>query len=425
MAGIILAVMFVIGIVIGLPIHFTLGISSLAALLVMNTIPLVIIPQRLVAGINSFSLLAIPCFIFLGKVMSYSGGIRRIVNFSNSLVGFITGGLALINIVASMFFAGVSGSATADTSSIGSILIPSMIEEGYDADFSAAVTASSSTCGPIIPPSITMVIYGVIAGVSITDLFLGGYIPGILLGVSLMIVAYIIAKRRNYPRHSKSSLKKVFITFKKAFYVLIIPLIIIGGILSGIFTVTESAGVAVLYALIMSLFIYKDIKFSDLPQIMFDTSIQIAVLMIIAASAFIFAWVLTILQIPQTITTYLFKITSNPLIILLLLNIFFIIIGTFMEAKSAMFILVPILLPLVKSVGIDPVHFGVVIVFNLLVGLVTPPVGLCLNLSAKIANISLNDAFKAVLPFLAVQLIVLFLITYIPQLVLFLPHLFD
>src|SRR5690554_3061562 len=424
MAGIVLIIVFVVGIIIGLPLPFTMGFSSLAALFVLDQIPLTIIPQRLVSGINSFSLLAIPCFVLIGNLMSTTGITKRIVRFSNCIVGHITGGLSLVNILASMLFAGVSGSATADTASIGSVLIPAMTEEGYDADFAVAVTASSSTCGPIIPPSITAVIYGVIAGVSITDLFLGGYVPGIGMGIGLMVVAYIIAKKRNYPRNNLVSFKELVVSTKDAFWALILPLIIIGGVISGVFTVTESAGVAAVYTLLVGLFIYKDLKFKDLPKILFDTSVQIATLMTVAASALIFSWVLTILQIPQTITAAIFNITDNPILILLMLNILFLVVGMFMEAKAAMFIMVPMLLPLVKSVGIDPIHFGVIIVFNLLIGLVTPPVGLCLNLSCKIAKIPLGEGAKASMPFLAVQLLVLVLITYIPQLVLFIPSLF-
>jgi len=424
MATIVLSVIFILGLIIGLPLPFTMGTSAMAALLVMDKIPLVIIPQRLVSGINSFSLLAIPLFVLIGNIMSSTGITKRLVRFSNSLVGHITGGLALVNILASMFFAGVSGSATADTASIGSVLIPSMVENGYDADYSVAVTASSSCCGPVIPPSITMVIYGVIAGVSITDLFLGGYIPGIAMGFGLMIPAYIIAKKRHYPKSEGFRVIEMWLSFKSAFWALILPFIIIGGILTGVFTVTESAAIAAVYTIFISLFIYRDLTFKNLLQIMFKTAIQISALMTVAASALIFTWVITILQIPQVITETIFKITDNPFLILFLINILLLIIGTFMEAKSAMFILVPMLMPMIKAVGIDPVHFGVIVVFNLMIGLVTPPVGLCLNLSAKIANISLGKSAIAVLPFLGVQLIILFIITYIPATVLFIPSLF-
>lgn len=424
MATLVLSIIFILGIIIGLPLPFTMGTSAMAALLVMDKIPLVIIPQRLVSGVNSFSLLAIPLFVLIGNLMSSTGITKRLVRFSNSLVGHITGGLALVNILASMFFAGVSGSATADTASIGSVLIPSMVEDGYDADYSVAVTASSSCCGPIIPPSITMVIYGVIAGVSITDLFLGGYIPGIAMGLGLMIPAYIIAKKRHYPKSEGFRMLELWLSFKSAFWALILPLIIIGGILTGVFTVTESAAIAAVYTLFISMFIHRDLTFKNLLQIIFKTAIQISALMTVAASALIFAWVITILQIPQVITATIFKITDNPFIILMLLNVLLLVIGTFMEAKSAMFILVPMLMPMIKAVGIDPIHFGVIVVFNLMIGLVTPPVGLCLNLSAKIANISLGKSAIAILPFLAVQLIILFIITYVPATVLFIPSLF-
>ncbi|MGI6034471.1 MAG: TRAP transporter large permease [Limnochordia bacterium] len=412
-----------VNIILGVPLPFALGVTSLVALFYIGGIPLVIIPQRLIAGLNSFGLLAIPFFILVGALMNESGITKRIIAFSNCLVGHFTGGLALVNIVASVFFAGISGSATADTSAIGGILIPAMIEEGYEPEFAVAVTATSSTVGPIIPPSITMVLYGIISGASITKLFLGGYIPGLLLGLLLCIIAYIISRKRNYPKYPRATAKQLLDTFLNAIWALILPFLIIGGILSGIFTVTEAAGVAVVYSLVIGAFVYKQLTWTTVCDILFDSAVKVSALMTVAASALIYSWVLTLLQIPQAVTNAIFRVTTNPAVILLLLNLMLLLVGTFMEAKSAMIILVPVILPMLKNVGIDPVHFGVIMVFNLLLGLITPPVGLCLNLACQIAEVPIHKGFIASLPFFAVQIVILFLITYVPSLVMFLPNL--
>ena len=412
------------GLAIGLPLPFGLGSAALAALLVMpDDISLTVIPQRFIGGIDSFAFMAIPFFLLVGEIMNAGGITRRIIDFSNALVGHWAGGLAHVNVVSSMFFGGISGSATADTASIGSILIPSMVEEKYDADFAVALTATSSTCGPIIPPSITLIIYGVVAQVSITKLFLAGYVPGILLGLGLLAASFIISKRRGYPIYERSSLRKILVAFRRAGFAVMLPFIIIGGLLGGIFTVTEAAGVAVVYALFVSMAIYRDLHWHELPRLLFVASIKVGTLMTVAASALVFAWVLTWLEVPQMIAGTIFSITRNPLLILLLLNVLFLFIGMFMEAKAALLILLPVILPVLPEVGIDPIHFGVVIVFNLLIGLVTPPVGLCLNLAAKIGKVSIDAAAVEALPFIGVQLVVLVLITYVPSLVLWLPGL--
>lgn len=408
---------------IGLPLPLCLGGASLATLLVMGDMPLSVVPQRFVAGINSFAFMAIPFFLLVGEIMNASGITRRIIALSNALVGPLPGGLAQVNVVSSMFFGGISGSATADTASIGSILIPAMKREGYDADFTVALTACSSTCGPIIPPSITLIIYGVIAEVSITQLFLGGYVPGLMLGGGLLIMSYVISKRRGYPVYARASLRQLWESFIGAAWAAFLPLLIIGGLLGGLFTVTEAAAVAVIYALFVGMVIYQDLSPRQLPRLLFVTAIRVGALMTVAAGALVFAWVLTILEVPQTVAQAIFAISQDKLVILLMLNLLFLFIGMFMEAKAALLILLPVILPVLPEVGIDPIHFGVVVVFNLLVGLVTPPVGLCLNLAAKIGDVPLNRAALASLPFIAVQLVVLLLITYVPGLVLWLPAL--
>jgi tripartite ATP-independent transporter DctM subunit len=423
MAIIILISVLLILLIVGLPLPYSLGAAALAGLLAIGDIPITVVPQRFVAGIDSFAFMAIPFFLLVGDLMNAAGITQRIIRLSNALVGHLHGGLAHVNVVSSMFFGGISGSATADTASIGSILVPAMKKEGYEASFSAALTATSSTCGPIIPPSILLVLYGVIANVSITQLFIAGYVPGIMLTVGLLICSYVISKRRKYPVHNRSSMLEVVAAFKGAFWAILLPFLIIGGMLSGIFTVTEAAGVAVVYALVVGLFVYKDMKISELPQVLAKAMIKVGTLMTVAAAALIFAWVLTVLEVPQQLTAQIFEITRNPLLILLMLNVLFLFVGMFMEAKAAMLILLPVILPILPEVGIDPIHFGVMIVFNLLIGLVTPPVGLCLNLASKIADVGIDKTAVAALPFIGVMLIVLVLITYIPGLVLWLPGL--
>jgi tripartite ATP-independent transporter DctM subunit len=404
----------------GLPLPFSIGVASLAAVVALD-VPLVVVPQRLVAGMDSFAFLAIPFFLLVGEVMNAGGLTARIIKFANAIVGHMRGGLAQITVVASMFFGGISGSATADLSAIGSILIPSMKKEHYDPEFAVAVTSCAATCGPIIPPSITMIIYGILANVSITQLFLGGYVPGIMMGLSFMLVVYFIARRRNYPLYERSNLRKVLAVTREASGAVILPFIILGGLLSGVFTVTEAAGISAVYAMFISLFVYRDLSWSQLPRILVVTSIKSGVLMTVAASALIFAWVLSYLEVPQMIVTALFAVTRDKNVILLMLNILFLIVGCFMEAKASMLILLPVILPVLPKVGIDLIHFGVVITFNLLVGLITPPVGLCLSLGAKIGDVPLGRAAVAAIPFVAVQLVILFLITYVPGFILWLP----
>ena len=423
MALTVLVVTLIVLLIIGLPLPYSLGGAAVAGLLAMNEgIPLTVIPQRFVAGIDSFAFMAIPFFLLLGELMNAAGITRRIIRLSNALVGHLPGGLAQVNVVSSMFFGGISGSATADTASIGSILIPAMKKEGYPAGFSVALTAASSTAGPIIPPSILLVLYGVIANVSITNLFLAGYVPGVMLCVGLMGLSYFLARRNGYPVHSRASLSELLIALKESAFAAFMPFLIIGGMLLGVFTVTEAGGVSVVYGLFVGIFIYGDLKVRDLPAVLSTAMIKVGTLMTVAAAALIFAWVLTILQVPQQLAGAIFSITRDPLLILLMLNVLFLVVGMFMEAKAAMLILLPVILPLLPKVGIDPTHFGIVIVFNLLIGLVTPPVGLCLNLAAKIGDVRIDKAALAALPMILLMLAVLLIVTYVPDLVLWLPR---
>ena len=414
---------FIILIIIGVPIAFVLGISSLAYLLRLE-MPLVLIPQRMFIGLNSFLLLAVPLFVVAGKLMNETGITDKLVDFASLLLGRLRGGLAYVNIVASMLFAGITGTGAADTSAIGSVMIPAMIKQGYRADYSAAVTAISSVIGPVIPPSLAMLVYGAIAQVSIAKLFLGGVIPGILLGLVQIAIAAFYAKIKHHPlRREEISLKKAAKITYEAIVGLIMPLIIIGGILTGVFTATEAATIAVFYALIIGFFVYRKLTFSKLKKVLLETGILIGPVLVIIATANLFGWILTAEAIPEKIADSIKLITTNPFLILLLMNVVFLFVGTFMETLASIVLLTPIFLPLATSIGMDPVHFGVMMVVNLNIGLTTPPLGVCMFIACPLAGISIKDFVKALWPFLLGSIGVLLLITYIPPLVMFIPNL--
>ena len=420
--ALVLIASFVIFLLLYVPLGFVLGLSALAVALFHGTMPLTIVPQRMLLGAESYALMAVPFFILAGHAMNSGGITVRIIRFANVMVGRLRGGLGIANVAASMLFAGVSGSAVADTSGIGSVLIPAMKKEGYDPDFSAAVTASSAICGPIIPPSVPMVIYGITAQVSIGAMFLAGAIPGVILGFSLMGMAYYFAVKRNYPRYGSVSLLDFWQAFRQAIWALIMPGIILGGIFSGVFTVTESAAVAVVYAILIGMFVYKEIKIKDLIPLFTKAALDTAVIMFVISVAALFSWVMAISRLPQLLTNFIFSIELPTFVILLLLNLFLLFVGTFMEAISAMIILIPLLMTPAKALGIDPIHLGTIMVFNLMLGLLTPPVGLCLYITGRLAEISLERVTKATLPFLLVGIAVLLLVTYIPGLVMLLPN---
>lgn len=422
MSAVILFVSFIALIFLGVPIAFSMGLSSLIYLTLMD-IPFIIIAQKLFTGINSFVLLCIPGFVLAGNLMNTGGITKRIIKFSNAAIGHIRGGLGLANIVASMIFAGITGTAIADTTSLGAILIPAMEEEGYDTPFSVAVTAASSTIGPIIPPSLPMIIVGTLTGLSVSKLFLGGAIPGILLGVFLMIVSYIISVKRGYPKDTKKPMSVVVKTFFDAFWALMLTVIILWGILGGVFTPTEASIVASLYALIVGLFVYKELKISQLPKIILDTMKTSSAIMMLVGFAATFGWILASEQIPQLVADFILSISTNSIVVLILINILLLFVGMFMETIAALIILFPVLLPVAIKIGMDPIHFGVMAVLNLMIGLTTPPVGVCLFAGASIGKISIAKATKAIIPFLAVSLFVLMLVTFIPQITLFLPNL--
>jgi C4-dicarboxylate transporter DctM subunit len=413
---------FVVLLLLGFPVAFSLGVSSLFYLLVKG-VPLSIIPQKMYSGIDSFVLLCIPAFIVAGNLMNTAGITRRIINFSNAIVGHIRGGLALANVAASMIFAGISGTALADTASIGAILIPAMKEEGYDADFSAAVTASSSTVGPIIPPSVPMIIVGTLTGLSVTRLFLAGAIPGVILGFSLMAITYYLSVKRNYPKEERLSLRAVFRTFLDASWALGMVVLILAGILGGIFTPTEASVVAVVYALLVGILVYRELRPSNIPRIVIESVRMTTSVMVLVGLARLFAWIITTERIPQLVAQGILSISTNPFVVILLINAILLFVGCFMETVAALVIFVPVLLPVAMKIGMDPIHFAVMVVLNLIIGLTTPPVGVCLFVAANIARISLGDLVKANIPFLLVLLAVLFLVSYCPPLSLTLPGL--
>lgn len=409
---------------IGVPVVFALAFAPMVGfVLIDNWTFMQILPQRIYAGINQFPLLAVPLFILAGELMNVGGITIRLVNFANALVGHLRGGLAHVNIVASILFAGLSGSAVADTSALGSILIPAMEKDGYSRKFAAAVTAASSVIGPIIPPSIIMVVYGFIMSVSVGTLFLAGFIPGLLMGVGLMIATAIISKRRNYPRKEKmASPRELAVAFRGAFFPLMTPVIIIGGILSGIFTPTEAAGVAVVYALLLSILVTRTLKFSDLPRVLLRTGIAASAILLIVGTAMAFGWITAVSGVANKLADFVFAYTKDPLLLLFFINVLLLIIGMFFDAGPAIMILGPIVAPVMIELGVHPIHFAIIMCVNLTVGLATPPLGLVLFVASSISKLKVEVIAKELLPFLGIHIIVIFLITYIPAISMTIPR---
>ncbi len=418
---------FFITAIIGIPIAFCMGIVSLSSFLILDQVTLLkMIPQKMFTGIDKFPLMAIPLFILAGNIMNKGKLTGHLIEFANNLVGRIRGGLAHVNILSSIFFAGITGVAVADSSVMGSMFVPAMEKEGYDKEFSAAITASSSVIGPIIPPSVPFVLYGTAVSVSIGGLFIAGMLPGVLLGLFLMGYSYYIAGKRNYPVVKKElTLKEFLISFKNALSVLMLPLIIVGGILSGVFTPTEAASIAVVYSFIIAVFVYRSLKIKDLVDVFFNSAIHASIVFMLISTANIFGTILTTQQVPQKAAQLLLSVTDNPFVMLLLINIFLLIAGMFMAESPNIIILAPIFAPIILQLGIDPLHFGVIMVLNLTIGLITPPLGACLYILCGISDLSLEKMTRAVFPMLIVEIIVLLLITYIPSISLFLPRLFD
>lgn len=411
---------------IGLPIAYCIGLSSLFTLAVsMPTLTaFTTLAQRMATGLDSFALLAIPFFVLSGQLMNSGGIARRLVDFAKALVGGLPGGLAFVNIVASMLFGAISGSAAAAASVIGGFMGPQMEEEGYDKSFGAAVNITSATTGLVIPPSNILIVFSLASGgVSIAALFIAGYVPGILMGVSLMLVAMVIAIRKGYKRGKWESLLETLKKFWRAFPSLLLLVIVIGGIVVGVFTATEASAIAVLYTLVLA-FVYKEITVGQLPQIMLKTVLTTSIVMLLIGTSMGMSWVMSYENIPQEVSRALITLSDNPIVILLIINLILLFVGIFMDMTPAVLIFTPIFLPVVERLGMDPVHFGIVMVMNLCIGLCTPPVGSVLFIGCSVAGIKIEKVIKPLIPMFIALIVVLLLVTYIPELSLWLPGVF-
>jgi len=409
----------------GMPVVFAMGLASAAFLvLIGGGIPLTVIPHQMVAGIDNFPLLAIPFFFLAGELMNAAGITQRLVAFATAVVGHIRGGLAYVVIVTNVIMAGFSGTALADASATGSVLIPAMKRQGYHADFSAAITAAAATIGPIIPPSIPMIIYAVVAEVSVGSLFLAGVIPGLLMGAYLFAVVYIISRRRGYPVQLRSTWRELLGATRRASWALMAPVIILGGIVTGVVTPTEAGVLAVIYSFVVGFGVHRELKVRDLPGVFCRTAVGTAVIMIIVGASGVMGWLVANMRIGEVVVSGVTAITQNPWMILFLMNLFFLIVGCLMDPLAGMLIFIPVIMPLIKHVHIDPVHFGLVVVLNLMIGLLTPPVGYLLFMSAEMAEVSIGAVIREVTPLLIALLAVLVISTYWPGMVMFILNLF-
>lgn len=422
-AIIVLLVSFLVMILLRFPVAYAVALSSLFCLLYQG-LPLTTICQQMVKGINSFSLMAVPFFITMGCLMGSGGISEKLIDLANACVGWMTGGMAMVNIVASYFFGGISGSAAADTASLGSILIPMMVDQGYDDDFSTAVTITSSCEGLLVPPSHNMVIYAMSAGgISVGSLFLAGYIPGALLAISLMVGSYIISKRRNYPKGEKFSLKNLGKQFVASFWALAAVIIVVVGVVGGWFTATESAAVAVIYSLLVSVFIYKGLDWKGVWKVLENCIDTLSIVLILISTSSIFGYCLTTLHVPSLAANAVIGLTNNPILIALLLNLILLVLGCIMDMAPIILIATPILLPIATAIGINPIQFGIMIVLNCGIGLLTPPVGAVLFIGSAVGKVKMEKVVKATLPFYLCMIAVLLLLTFIPEISMFLPSL--
>jgi len=416
---------FFVFMLIGMPVGFVLGLTSLFGFLkIGDPLYLTMLSQRFFSAMNSYVFLCLPLFLLAGDIMNKVGLTERIVDFSNIFFGRLRGGLAQVNIVTSILFGGISGSAVGDTAALGQIFIPAMTKEGYDTDFSAAVTAASSVIALIIPPSIIMVLYGGLMGVSIAGLFAAGIVPGFIICTGLMVMTRFISKKRNYPKHpEKMTFKRAATGTRKAFWALMMPVIILGGILGGIFTPTEAAAIAVGYALFLGFVLYRNLSLKDLYQLFFKNAVMMGVITLILSSAAVLAWLLTIERIPETVATFFVSLTNNKYLILLLINLLLIVVGMFMDIVSSLIILPPIFAPLATNLGVDPLHFGIMVCVNLSIAMITPPMGGCLFVATAVSRVDFAQLVKAIWPFILVEMTVLALIIYVPGITLIVPRL--
>ncbi|WP_455648063.1 TRAP transporter large permease [Lonepinella koalarum] len=419
-----LAGSFFLLLAIGVPISFAIGVSSL--LTVMLSIPfdaaISVISQKMASGLDSFSLLAIPFFILAGNIMNRGGIAIRLIEFAKVLGGRLPGSLAHVNVLANMMFGSISGSAVAAAAAVGGTMAPLQKKEGYDPAFSAAVNITSSPTGLLIPPSNTFIVYSLISGgTSIGALFLAGYLPGILMGLGIMVIAYVIAKKNKYPVSPKPSLKEVTYKTLDALPSLGLVVVIIGGIIGGIFTATEASAIAVVYTLILSMLIYKEISLKELPKVILDAMVTTSIVLLLIGASMGMSWAMTNADIPYTISDALLTVSENPIVILLIINVILLIVGTFMDMTPALLIFTPIFLPIVTELGMDPVHFGILMAFNLSIGICTPPVGSTLFVGCSVAGVKIDKVIKPILPFYAVLIVTLLIVTFVPELSLWLP----
>ncbi len=423
MLSIVFIVALILLFIIGVPVAFSLGITAvLLMVLGWGAIRLGSLPQLMVAGVNTFTILAVPLFLLAGKLMNSGGITDRIFEFCRRCVGFFPGGLAHVNILNSIIFAGMSGTAVSDAGGPGAIEIKAMTENGYDKEFACAVTCASATVGPIIPPSLPMVVYGMMASVSIGALFMAGIIPGLLMGLVMMVVVFFYAKKRNYPREPFPTLNIFWQALRKGFLPLLTPVIIIGGIYTGIFTPTEAAVVVVIYALILTVFVYKEMTWPKLYQVLLETVIDSAAIGLILATSTLYGNVVIRAQIPQTVLAVLTEAIHSPMVMLLVLNLFLLVVGCFLETVSAITILMPLILPLLEATGINPIQFGVIMVLNLMIGVLTPPFGLVLFVTSRIGDVPIPRLTRELLPWLGGLLVALTLVTVFPDITLFVPR---
>ena len=417
-----LIICFIILACLRMPIAIALGLAAAGAIIVSGDLPLTAIPHKMANGIDSYVFIAIPLFLFAGRLMNAGGITDRIFRLARVLVGHITGGLAHANVMAGMFFSAISGSAVAAVGGLGEIEMKAMTDNGFDKDFAASITVASSVIGPVIPPSIPLIIYASMTDNSVGKLFLGGIIPGILLALGLMLLSYYLSKRRNYPRDPQPKIRVVLKAFKETLLPLMMPVILLGGIYSGIFTPTEAAAVAGLYALLISLFVYRSIKWKDLPELLVETMITTSVVTFVISTTASFSLILTIEEAGDRIISMVSGLTDNRYMILLLINVLLLIFGAVMEAGVVLILFIPILYPLAVNVGIDPIHFGVIMAVNLMIGVATPPMGMCLFVMSQISGIRLERLMRSILPFLIPLILVLLLISFVPALVTWLPE---